>query len=125
MPLINISTRGQVLTGNNVLIGGFIIEGSAPRTVVVRARGPSLVANGLTGVLQNPQLQLFSGQTQIAYNDNWQDTNPDAILASGFAPSSALESAIRITLAPGAYTAIVTGVGGGTGVGTVEVFTSN
>jgi hypothetical protein len=125
MPLVNISTRGQVLTGPNVLIGGFIIDGSGPRTVVVRARGPSLAAFGVTGVLQNPQLQLFSGQTQIAYNDNWQDTNPDAILASGFAPSNALESAIRITLPPGAYTAIVTGVGGGTGIGTVEVFISN
>jgi hypothetical protein len=125
MPLIAISTRGQVLTGDNVMIGGFIIEGSAPRTVVVRARGPSLTAGGISGALQNPQLQLISGQTQIAYNDNWQDTDATAILASGFAPSSPLESAIRVTLQPGAYTAIMSGVGGGTGVGIVEVFTSN
>src|SRR6185436_58459 len=97
-----ISTRGQVLTGNNLMIGGFIIEGSAPRTVVVRARGPSLAAAGITGVLLNPQLQLFSGQTQIAYNDNWQDTDPDALLASGYAPTNPFESAIRITLQPGA-----------------------
>jgi hypothetical protein len=125
MPLIGIATRGQVQTGNNVMIGGFIVEGSAPRTVVVRARGPSLAASGVTGPLQNPQLQLFAGGTQIAYNDNWQDNDAAAILASGFAPSNPLESAIRVTLQPGAYTAIVTGVGGGTGVAIVEVFTSN
>ena len=111
-------------TGDNVMIGGFVIQGSAPRTVVVRALGPSLAAYGVTGVLQNPQLQLYSGSTQIAYNDNWQDSNAAAILASGFAPSNALESAIRVTLPPGAYTAVVTGVGGGTGVGVVEVYLS-
>jgi len=125
MPLIAISTRGQVLTGNNVMIGGFVIEGSAPRTVVVRARGPSLTAAGVSGALADPQLQLFSGSTLIGYNNNWQDSDPDAILASGYAPANPLESAIRVTLPPGAYTAIVSGVGGGTGVGIVEVITSN
>jgi hypothetical protein len=108
-----------------VMIGGFVVSGSAPRTVVVRAIGPSLALYGVPGVLQNPQLQLFSGSTQIAYNDNWQDSNAAAIQASGFAPSNPLESAIRITLPPGAYTAIVTGVGGGTGVGMVEVYVAD
>lgn len=124
MPLINISGRGLVTTGENVMIGGFVVTGSAPRTVVVRALGPSLAAYGVPGVLQNPQIQLFSGSTPIAFNDNWQDTNAAAIQASGFAPPNPLESAIRITLPPGAYTAIVTGVGGGTGVGIVEVYIS-
>ncbi len=123
VPLANISTRGRVLTGNDVMIGGFIIQGNTPQTVVVRARGPSLTAQGVPGALANPMLQLFSGATQIAVNDNWQSAaNAAAIQASGFAPSDANEAAILITLAPGAYTAIVTGVGGATGVGIVEVF---
>ena len=123
VPLINISTRGQVLTGNDVMIGGFIIQGDSPQTVVVRARGPSLAAAGITNFLANPVLQLFSGATQIAANDNWQtDPNAAALSASGFAPSNPFEAAILITLNPGAYTAIVTGAGGTTGVGIIEVF---
>ena len=123
VPLVNISTRSRVLTGNDVMIGGFIIQGDGPQTVIVRARGPSLAAAGVPGVLANPVLQLFSGATQIAVNDNWQESpSAVAIQSAGFAPASALESAIRITLGPGAYTAIVTGAGGTTGVGIVEVF---
>jgi hypothetical protein len=123
VPLINIATRGKVLTGNDVMIGGFVIQGSGPMNVVVRARGPSLAAAGVPGVLANPMLQLFSGQTQIAVNDNWQDAaNAAQLQASGFAPADPLESAILISLQPGAYTAIVTGAGGTTGVAIVEVF---
>ncbi len=123
VPLINISTRGQVLTGNDVMIGGFIIQGDAAQTVVVRARGPSLAAQGVPGVLANPVLQLFAGATQIASNDNWQTAaNAAQLQASGFAPGDPFESALLITLNPGAYTVIVTGAGGTTGVGIVEVF---
>jgi hypothetical protein len=123
IPLTNISTRGQVLTGNDVMIGGFIIEGNLPKTVLVRAVGPNLANFGVTGVLANPTLQLFSGQTVIASNDDWQTaSNAAAIQATGLAPVSPLESAILITLQPGAYTAIVSGANGGTGVGIVEVF---
>jgi hypothetical protein len=122
-PLLNISTRGLVGTGQDVLIGGFIIEGNAPQKVVIRARGPSLAQHAVPGVLANPVLQLFSGQQPIATNDNWQDAaNAAAIQSSGFAPADALESAIFVTLSPGAYTAIVTGAGGTTGVAIVEVF---
>jgi hypothetical protein len=121
-PLINIATRGRVLIGDNVMIAGLVIQGDGPQSVVVRARGPSLAAAGVPGVLANPQLQLFSGATQIGFNDDWQDTDGAAILASGFAPSDPNESAILITLQPGAYSAIVTGVSGGTGVAIVEVF---
>lgn len=121
--LANIATRMQVLTGDNVLIGGFIIGGSAPKTVVIRARGPSLAQHGLTGLLANPKLDLYSGQTLIGSNDDWQGaSNASALTASGFAPSQAVESAILVTLDPGAYTAIVRGSDGGTGIGIVEVF---
>ena len=124
VPLINISTRGQVLTGDNVMIGGFIIQGTTAQAVLIRAVGPNLVNYGVTGVLANPMLQLYSGQTIIASNDNWQDaTNASAIQATGLAPVNSLEAAILITLPPGAYTAIVSGAGGGTGVGIIEVFT--
>jgi DNA-binding beta-propeller fold protein YncE len=125
-PFVNLATRGQVLTGSDVMIGGFIIQGDGPQTVVVRARGPSLASSGLTGLLANPLLQLFSGQTQIAVNDSWQDAaNAGSILASGYAPAHPAEAAILITLQPGAYTAIVTGVGNTTGVAIVEMFNAN
>jgi hypothetical protein len=123
VPLVNIATRGRVLTGDDVMIAGLIIQGDGPQTVVVRARGPSLTAAGVPNVLANPMLQLFSGQTQIAVNDNWQDApNAAALATSGFAPSDPMEAAILVTLQPGAYTAIVTGVGSTTGVAIVEVF---
>jgi len=124
-PLINISTRGRVLTGNDVMIGGFVIQGDAPQTVVIRARGPSLVPFGIANALANPSLQLVrsSDQVTMAVNDDWGSAaNAAAIGASGFAPGNPLESAILVTLDPGAYTAIVTGAAGGTGVGIVEVF---
>ena len=122
-PLINIATRGFVETGSDVMIGGFIIQGNFPKTVVVRARGPSLAAAGVPNTLSNPFLQLFSGATQIAVNDDWQSATFAAqMVANGVAPSSAAESAIMITLNPGAYTAIVSGAGGATGVAIVEVF---
>ena len=122
-PLINISTRGFVQTGNNVMIGGFIIQGDGPKTVVVRARGPSLTSAGLHFVLVNPVLSLFSGQTVIASNDDWQTAaNAATLQSSGFAPSDSRESAIYITLNPGAYTAIVQGASGTTGLAIVEVF---
>jgi uncharacterized delta-60 repeat protein len=125
VPLINISTRGRVGNGFDVMIGGFVVSGDAPQTVVVRAIGPSLTSYGIAGALANPQLQLFrsSDQTMIASNDDWGSGPYTAqVQASGFAPSNPLESAIYITLDPGAYTAIVSGVNGGTGVGLVEVY---
>jgi len=123
--LINISTRGKVLTGFDVMIGGFVILGNGPQTVVIRAIGPSLANFGVAGALQNPQIQLVrqSDQTIIATNDDWVNApNASLIQSSGFAPSNSFESAILITLDPGAYTAIVSGVNGGTGVGLVEVY---
>jgi hypothetical protein len=121
-PLINISTRGPVQTGDNVMIAGFIISGSTPQTVVIRARGPSMAALGVPGLLANPVLNLYSGQSVIASNDDWGSAaNAAAIAATGMAPTNSLESAILITLDPGPYTALVTGAGGNTGVAIVEV----
>jgi hypothetical protein len=125
VPLINISTRGKVLTGTDLMIGGFVVSGTAPQTVVVRAIGPSLANYGITNPLANPQIQLVrqSDQVVIASNDDWgSDVNAPLVQSAGFAPSNALESAIYITLNPGAYTAIVSGVANETGVGIVEVY---
>ena len=125
IPMINISTRGQVLTGSNVMIGGFIIQGTSNQTVLIRAVGPNLANYGVTGVLANPTLELHksSDNSIIATNDNWGTaSNAAAITATGLAPVSPLESAILISLPPGAYTAVVSGANGGTGVGIIEVF---
>jgi hypothetical protein len=123
--LINISTRAKVQTGFDVMIGGFVIQGSGSQTVVIRAIGPSLANFGVSGALQNPTMQLvrISDNATIATNDDWQSaSNASQIQSSGFAPSHPQESAIMITLAPGAYTAVISGVNNGTGVGLVEVY---
>jgi hypothetical protein len=125
---MNISTRGRVQTGNDVMIGGFVITGTGPQQVAIVATGPSLGAFGIANPLANPRLTLVrsSDQATLATNDNWQQaSNASAIQASGFAPKNSLESAILVTLPPGAYTAIVEGVGGGTGVAVVGVYRVN
>ena len=123
--LANISTRGEVLTGDEVMIGGFIIGGSTPKTLAITATGPSLAPFGISNFLANPMLTLVrsSDQAIIATNDDWQtDANAAQLLASGFAPGNAREAGLYVTLPPGAYTAIVQGAGGGTGVSVVGVF---
>lgn len=120
----NISTRGQVLGGDNVLIGGMIVGGTETKTVIVRAVGPSLGATGIANPLSDPTLDLYDGNGAIMQsNDDWQQ-GPDAqtITNAGLAPMSPKESALYATLNPGAYTAIVAGVGGATGIGLVEVY---
>ncbi len=119
----NISTRGLVGTGDDVLIGGFIISGTQPKEVIVRAIGPSLP---LTGVLANPYLELHdSSGALIASNDNWRSTQEALIIATGIAPSNDNESAIVMTLNPAAYTAIVSGAGNTTGLALMEVYDLN
>lgn len=126
--LRNISARGFVSTGDDVLIGGFIVGGSAVAQsgVVIRAIGPSLAAGGIQNSLADPMLELrdVSG-TLIASNDNWQDTQAAQIRASGLAPKSVKESAIVATLPAGAFTAIVRGVGNTTGNALVEIYSVN
>jgi hypothetical protein len=122
--LANISTRGYVQSGDNAMIGGFIIgEGGHTGSVVVRAIGPSL-AGTVPDALVDPTLNLYNAQGMLVnQNDNWADANGDAIAATGLAPSNALESAILADLAPGAYTAVVQGNGtNAAGVGLVEVY---
>ena len=120
----NVSTRGQVGTGDNILIGGIIIGGSAAKPVVVRALGPSLTQFGVTGVLADPFLQMRdTNGNLVEANNDWQQS-PEAatIMADGKAPSNTKESAMARTLSPGNYTALVSGVGGTTGTALVEVY---
>ena len=120
--LLNISTRMQVLTDSNVLIGGFIISGSAPKKVIVRAIGPSLGDFGVQGALANPTLELHEPDGTVITNDDWKDDQQPDIEATGLEPMNDLESAIVETLAPGPYTAIVQGKDGTTGIGLVEAY---
>ncbi len=120
--LQNISTRLNVLTGENVLIGGFIITGERAKEIIVRAIGPSLSISG--GVLEDPVLELHEADGTVVTNDNWKDTQQTEIEATGLPPTDDNESAILQTLAPGAYTAILRGVNDTTGVGWWKFITS-
>jgi sugar lactone lactonase YvrE len=121
--LLNISTRGFVESGDKVMIGGFILGGNNGKgEVVVRALGPSLAQSQITNPLADPSLELFDANGQvIASNDDWNDMNEGAIQSSGLQPPNSLESAIRIVLPAGAYTALVGGHGK-PGVGLLEVY---
>jgi hypothetical protein len=128
----NISTRAFVQTGENVMIGGFIVQGTGTKRVIIRAIGPELTQYGIPDVLANPSLELHNGSgALIASNDNWQTTiiggiitsnQVDDIQNSGHVPTAASESAIIADLQPGNYTAIVRGVSNATGVALVEVY---
>ena len=123
--VINISARGDVGTGGNILIAGFVIRGIQPKTVLIRGVGPALAGFGLSGVLDDPRLQLYRGTTLVNENDN--ATDPALIIAAtsvgAFAlPTGGRDAAILVALQPGAYTAQVSGVGGTTGIGLVEVY---
>ena len=122
--LANISTRGFVDTGSDVMIGGFILgNGGGSANVLIRALGPSLAQAGVSGALDDPTLELHDGNgALIQSNDNWKDTQQTEIEATGIPPQNDLESALVATLNPAAYTAIVAGKGGLTGVGLVEVY---
>jgi hypothetical protein len=128
----NVSTRSFVQTGNDVMIGGFIVQGSGAKRVIVRAIGPELSQHGVPNPLADPTLELHDDTgALIASNDNWMSTVIGGIIArdqvqdirnSGHAPRDPSESAIIATLQPGNYTAIVRGVNGTIGVGLVEVY---
>src|SRR5439155_3165131 len=121
----NISTRSFVQTGDNVMTGGFIVQGTAPKRVIVRALGPELTQYGVPDVLNNPTLELHdSTGALIASNDNWRTTiiggiitanQVREIIASGLAPADGRESAMVVELPAGNYTAIVRGVNNTTG----------
>ncbi|HEX5489965.1 MAG TPA: plastocyanin/azurin family copper-binding protein [Candidatus Udaeobacter sp.] len=130
--LANISTRSFVQTADNVMIGGFIVQGSQPKRVIIRAIGPELTQFGVPGVLANPTLELHDGSgALIGFNDDWQSTviggvitsdQVQDILSSGHAPTDMRESAIIADLPAGNYTAIIRGVSSTTGVALVEVY---
>lgn len=120
--MANISTRGLVGPGQGQLIGGFIITGG-PKMVMIRAIGPSLSAAGVSPVVANPSLQLYSGSTLLASNDDWgTNSNAAAIAASALAPQNSLESALLVRLEPGAYTTVVSSSDGSTAIALVEVY---
>jgi hypothetical protein len=122
--LANVSTRLPVGSGDNALIGGFIVTGTQPKKVIIRAIAPSL---GIPGQLANPTLELFSGQTSLGFNDDWMNSTPadrQAVIDSGIPPNNNLEAAIVRTLPANgaAYTAVVRGVNNTTGIAVVEVY---
>jgi hypothetical protein len=123
--LANISTRGFVQTGDNVLFAGTIVLGQTSQKVIIRAIGPSL---NLTGKMANPTLQLNDANgTQVAFNDNWRTNQEVDIIATGVAPTNDLESAIVATLSGNGstYTAIVRGANNSTGIAVVEAYVLN
>jgi hypothetical protein len=120
--LANISTRGFVSTGDNVMIGGFIIGGGEPAKVLVRAIGPSLTQFGVEGALQATTLELHDANGSVISNDGWRSTQESEIIATTIPPADDRESAILATLVPGSYTAIVRGKNDTTGVAIVEAY---
>jgi beta-glucanase (GH16 family) len=127
--LIDISTRGFVGTGPNALVAGFVVGGSSPKTVLIRASGPAIAATpfNVPGTLPDPQIQVYAGSTVIASNVGWGGNSVIAAAAASvgaFAWSNptSLDSALLMTLAPGSYTVVVSGAAGDTGVSLLEVY---
>ena len=121
--VLNISTRGEAGTGDDVMIGGFIVDGTDSTQVIIRAIGPSLATAGVDGALLDPILELHSADGSLIFeNDNWRSDQEQQIIDTSIPPISDQESAIVATLTPGAYTAIVRGAGNTTGVALVEVY---
>ena len=122
IPLLNISTRMNVGTGDNVLIGGFIVVGTEAKKVLLRAIGPSLSDFGIVNALADPIIELHNPDMSVVTNDDWKDSQEQEIMDTTIPPDNDLESAIVATLDPGPYTAIVRGKNNGTGIGLVEVY---
>ncbi len=135
--LVNLSTRGFVGTGDDVLVAGFVVAGDTPKRVLVRGIGPALAGFGVTGSLSDPVLKIFRGETVIAENNDWEQPQPGvsgggsegsviAAAASGAGafslPTGSKDAAVIITLAPGAYSAVVSGANSSSGAGLVEVY---
>jgi hypothetical protein len=125
--LISVSARNHVGTGDNILIGGFVIGGTTAETVLIRASGPALVPFGVTGTLPDPELQLYSGSTLLESNTGWGGNAQIASAAASvgafsWGSSATPDSALLVTLPPGAYTAQVSGASGDIGVALVEVY---
>lgn len=128
--LVNVSARMNVTAGQGTLVAGLVIEGNIPQTVLIRGVGPGLTAFGVTGVLADPQITVLSGNSQVASNAGWGTGVSTAAQLSAAAaqvgafplPAGSKDSAVLVTLQPGAYTVVVTSVSGATGVALVEVY---
>ena len=123
--LANLSTRALVGTGNDIVIAGFILGGTGDDRIVVRGIGPSLVALGVANALADPKLELRNSDgALLAANDDWPDDPVAAgeLTAAGLAPANNSESGLAVTLPPGLYTALLSGVNNSAGVGLVEVY---
>jgi hypothetical protein len=123
--MMNISTRVPIRTGDGAGIGGFILQGSAPRKVMIRAIGPSLNVDGrlVEGRLQDPELTLYDRDGKvIASNDDWRSSQEAEIRESGIEPRHDKEAAVLIRLEPNDYTAVIRGVGGTSGIGLIEIY---
>ena len=121
--LMNVSTRGFVGLDDGAMIGGVIMTGADPATLLFRAIGPSLAGAGIQNPLLDPTLDLFDAQgTSLATDDNWKGAEQSAIAATGLAPTNDLEAALLVDLNPGNFTAVVHGAGGTTGVALIEVY---
>jgi hypothetical protein len=127
--LINVSTRGEVGRGGDVLIVGVVVGGTAPKKLLIRGVGPALAAFGLPGALADPKLELYQGRTLLRQNDNWSDSADSSAIAAAAAavggfvlPSGSKDAALLLYLAPGSYTAQVSGVNATTGIALVEAY---
>jgi hypothetical protein len=129
--LANISDRGFVGNGGDVKITGFVVDGGTPRNVVIRVLGPSLTAFGVSNPLANPRFAVYRGAEKIAENDDWASGNLNRLHLAVVPPPSPFhliphdprEPAFELTLEPGAYTVVVSGVNGSTGIVLTEVYT--
>ncbi len=125
--LFNISTRAAVGSGDSTVVAGFVVSGSVPKRVLLRGAGPALAGFGLSGAITDPQIKLFKGNTQVASNDNW-GTNAAEVTAASTATGAfqftagSKDAGMVINLEPGAYTLQLSGVGGASGVGLIEVY---
>jgi len=130
--LVNLATRAFVGAGEQIMIPGFVVSGSGTTRLLIRAIGPTLASFGVSGVLADPQLTLFSGTTTIAANDNWSSAANSAEVTSAAASAGAFaltngsrDAALLVELAAGSYTVAVSGVGGATGTALVEIYVVN
>jgi hypothetical protein len=126
--LVNVSARAEVLTGDDILIAGFVLSGNGPKTLLIRGLGPTLTPAGVSGALADPRLSIYDRTgTQIFQNDDWGGTTAlkqvfKQVGAGTLVSDTSKDAALLLTLAPGIYTAHVSGVNSTTGVGLVEIF---
>jgi hypothetical protein len=122
--LVNLSARGRVGTGGDILVAGFTVGGTGPKQLLLRAIGPKLSAFGVTGALVDPQLELYMGDTKISENDNWpRSLEPtfDAVKAF-MLDANSRDAALLVSLSPGSYTVQVRGADGGIGEAMIEIY---